>query len=131
MIDTVILNHFRKLGLQLLFEMALFLCCLFITLELYFRHLEQRSLFVFVFVCRPYLEAVFNALECTENDYEALFALCLLYAMGHNDGRSPHPITPLLTLSYIYHTLEPFISETYTCPDKWNILDYQPKYEER
>lgn len=35
---------------------------------------------------RPYLEAVFHALECTENDYEALFALCLLYAMGHNEG---------------------------------------------
>ncbi|KAK3089654.1 hypothetical protein FSP39_005390 [Pinctada imbricata] len=35
---------------------------------------------------RPYLEAIFNALECSENDYEALFALCLLYAMGHNDG---------------------------------------------
>ena len=36
---------------------------------------------------RPYLEAVFNALECSENDYEALFALCLLYAMGHNNGQ--------------------------------------------
>ncbi|XP_021374464.1 protein CLEC16A-like [Mizuhopecten yessoensis] len=35
---------------------------------------------------RPYLESIFNALECTENDYEALFGLCLLYAMGHNDG---------------------------------------------
>ena len=69
---------------------------------------------------------MFNALECTENDYEALFALCLLYAMGHNDGRSPYPITLLLTLSYIYHTLEPFLSGAYTCPDKWNILDYKP-----
>ena len=28
------------------------------------------------------------ALECVENDYEALFALCLLYAMGHNKGNS-------------------------------------------
>lgn len=35
---------------------------------------------------KPYLEAIFNALECSENDYEALFALCLLYAMGHNEG---------------------------------------------
>lgn len=35
---------------------------------------------------RPYLEAIFNALECNENDYETLFALCLLYAMGHNEG---------------------------------------------
>ncbi|GAB6025945.1 hypothetical protein CHUAL_011914 [Chamberlinius hualienensis] len=35
---------------------------------------------------RPYLEAVFNVLECSENDYAALFALCLLYAIGHNEG---------------------------------------------
>ena len=46
---------------------------------------------------RPYLEAVFNALECSENDYEALFALCLLYALGHNEGRN------FILLLYIYH----------------------------
>ncbi|PVD38671.1 hypothetical protein C0Q70_01290 [Pomacea canaliculata] len=37
---------------------------------------------------RPYLETIFNALECMENDYSALFALCLLYAIGHNEGIS-------------------------------------------
>ncbi|GFS13850.1 protein CLEC16A-like [Elysia marginata] len=37
---------------------------------------------------RPYLEAIFNALECSENDYSALFALCLLYAMGQSRGIS-------------------------------------------
>ncbi|KAF4524745.1 hypothetical protein B566_EDAN013814 [Ephemera danica] len=37
-------------------------------------------------VGRPFLEAVFDALECSENDYVSLFALCLLYAMGHNKG---------------------------------------------
>ena len=37
--------------------------------------------------CRSYLEAIFNALECGDNDYEALFALCLLYALGHNKGK--------------------------------------------
>ncbi|XP_076337258.1 protein CLEC16A-like isoform X2 [Tachypleus tridentatus] len=35
---------------------------------------------------RPFLEAIFNALECTENDHNALFALCLFYALGHNAG---------------------------------------------
>ncbi|XP_046390696.1 protein CLEC16A homolog isoform X1 [Ischnura elegans] len=36
---------------------------------------------------KPFLEAVFNALQCSDNDYVALFALCLLYALGHNqDG---------------------------------------------
>lgn len=37
---------------------------------------------------RPYLEAIFNAFECSENDYAALFALCLLYALGHNEGNA-------------------------------------------
>ncbi|XP_023229804.1 protein CLEC16A homolog [Centruroides sculpturatus] len=33
---------------------------------------------------RPFLEAIFNALECPENDHAALFGLCLFYALGHN-----------------------------------------------
>lgn len=36
-------------------------------------------------VC-PFLEVIINGLQCPENDYRALFALCLLYAIGHNDG---------------------------------------------
>lgn len=35
---------------------------------------------------KPFLEMIFNTLECSENDYAALFALCLLYALGHNQG---------------------------------------------
>ncbi|XP_035223512.1 protein CLEC16A-like isoform X3 [Stegodyphus dumicola] len=36
---------------------------------------------------RPFLEAVFSALDCSENDHAALFSLCVLYALGHNpDG---------------------------------------------
>lgn len=35
---------------------------------------------------RPFLESIVNGLQCQENDYTALFALCLLYAIGHNDG---------------------------------------------
>ncbi|XP_072838892.2 protein CLEC16A isoform X3 [Pogona vitticeps] len=35
---------------------------------------------------RPFLEMVYNALECAESDYYALFVLCLLYAMSHNKG---------------------------------------------
>nr|CAD7601801.1 unnamed protein product [Timema genevievae] len=37
-------------------------------------------------VDKPFLEMVFNTLQCSENDYAALFALCLLYALGHNKG---------------------------------------------
>ncbi|XP_054849163.1 protein CLEC16A isoform X2 [Eublepharis macularius] len=35
---------------------------------------------------RPFLELVYKALDCAEDDYYALFVLCLLYAMSHNKG---------------------------------------------
>lgn len=35
---------------------------------------------------KPFLETIYNALDCGENDYTALFALCLLYAMANNKG---------------------------------------------
>ncbi|XP_069066266.1 protein CLEC16A isoform X2 [Pleurodeles waltl] len=38
---------------------------------------------------RPFLDMVYNALECTEEDYYALFVLCLLYAMSNNKGINP------------------------------------------
>lgn len=34
----------------------------------------------------PFLETIYEALDCTENDYATLFALCLLYAMSNNSG---------------------------------------------
>lgn len=36
---------------------------------------------------RPFLETVLSALDCSENDYLALLALCLIYAMAYNRGR--------------------------------------------
>ncbi|XP_075421470.1 protein CLEC16A isoform X7 [Ascaphus truei] len=38
---------------------------------------------------RPFLDMVYSALECMEEDYYALFVLCLLYAMSHNKGINP------------------------------------------
>ncbi|XP_066496616.1 protein CLEC16A isoform X1 [Tiliqua scincoides] len=38
---------------------------------------------------RPFLEMVYNSLECIDVDYYALFVLCLLYAMSHNKGIQP------------------------------------------
>ncbi|XP_028841040.1 protein CLEC16A isoform X3 [Denticeps clupeoides] len=35
---------------------------------------------------RPFLDMVYNALDCTTDDYHALFVLCLLYAMSHCKG---------------------------------------------
>lgn len=39
---------------------------------------------------KPFLETILNSLFCTENDYAALFALCLLYALANNQvGKIP------------------------------------------
>ncbi|XP_063078084.1 protein CLEC16A isoform X3 [Engraulis encrasicolus] len=38
---------------------------------------------------RPFLDMVYNALHCTEDDYHALFVLCLLYALSHSKGINP------------------------------------------
>ncbi|XP_043671928.1 protein CLEC16A homolog isoform X2 [Vespula pensylvanica] len=35
---------------------------------------------------KPFLETILNSLFCTENDYAALFGLCLLYALANNQG---------------------------------------------
>ncbi|XP_078274340.1 protein CLEC16A isoform X2 [Rhinoraja longicauda] len=35
---------------------------------------------------RPFLELLYKALECFEEDYYALFVLCLLFAISHNKG---------------------------------------------
>lgn len=38
---------------------------------------------------KPFLETLYNSLDCTDNDYAALFALCLLYALANNKGVLP------------------------------------------
>uniref|UniRef100_A0A8C1JXZ1 C-type lectin domain containing 16A n=1 Tax=Cyprinus carpio TaxID=7962 RepID=A0A8C1JXZ1_CYPCA len=35
---------------------------------------------------RPFLDMLYNALDCDAEDYQALFVLCLLYAMSHSKG---------------------------------------------
>lgn len=37
-------------------------------------------------VRRPFLDTIYSALNCKDNDYNALLSLCLLYAMLHNKG---------------------------------------------
>ncbi|KAK0162347.1 hypothetical protein PV327_008692 [Microctonus hyperodae] len=39
-------------------------------------------------ISRPFLDTILNSLNCTENDYATLFALCLLYALITNQGVS-------------------------------------------
>lgn len=36
---------------------------------------------------KPFLETILKSLDCSENDYIALFALCLLYALVNNKGQ--------------------------------------------
>ncbi|XP_058810063.1 protein CLEC16A homolog isoform X2 [Phymastichus coffea] len=45
---------------------------------------------------KPFLETILSSLYCTENDYAALFALCLLYALINNTGVHPETIGLLL-----------------------------------
>ncbi|PNF23192.1 hypothetical protein B7P43_G02739 [Cryptotermes secundus] len=42
---------------------------------------------------------IVNTLQCSENDYAALFALCLLYALGHNPGVNRDLLDGILFLS--------------------------------
>ncbi|XP_028979686.2 protein CLEC16A isoform X3 [Esox lucius] len=35
---------------------------------------------------RPFLDMMYSALDCSEDDYHALFVLCLLYAVSHSKG---------------------------------------------
>ncbi|XP_041978054.1 protein CLEC16A homolog isoform X3 [Aricia agestis] len=47
---------------------------------------------------RPFLKTVLDSLDCSENDYKALFALCLLYALINNKvGVSPELLEILLS----------------------------------
>ena len=41
-----------------------------------------------VLLGRPFLDMVFSALDCSHDDYHALFVLCLLYAVSHSQGES-------------------------------------------
>lgn len=41
---------------------------------------------------RPFLDMVYHALDSADDDYHALFVLCLLYAMSHNKGMDPEKL---------------------------------------
>ncbi|XP_059011088.1 protein CLEC16A isoform X5 [Mustela lutreola] len=41
---------------------------------------------------RPFLDMVYHALDSPDDDYHALFVLCLLYAMSHNKGMDPEKL---------------------------------------
>ncbi|XP_048967349.1 protein CLEC16A isoform X4 [Canis lupus baileyi] len=41
---------------------------------------------------RPFLDMVYHALDSQDDDYHALFVLCLLYAMSHNKGMDPEKL---------------------------------------
>nr|XP_024215509.1 protein CLEC16A homolog isoform X3 [Halyomorpha halys] len=45
---------------------------------------------------KVFLEVVVASLDCSENDYAALFALCLLYAVSQNSGIDPELIAGFL-----------------------------------
>ncbi|XP_074099103.1 C-type lectin domain containing ema isoform X4 [Cotesia typhae] len=48
-------------------------------------------------VSRPFLDTIVSSLQCTENDYAALFGLCLLYALISNEGVNDETLDFLLS----------------------------------
>ncbi|XP_045448543.1 protein CLEC16A homolog [Melitaea cinxia] len=42
---------------------------------------------------RPFLKTILDSLDCSENDYKALFALCLLYALINNKASKVRLVT--------------------------------------
>lgn len=60
------------------------------------RQMEDTSLSGGVDTNRPFLDMVLASLDCTENDYIALLALCLLYALANNKGVSPEWLEQVL-----------------------------------
>lgn len=60
----------------------------------YFMYICLQTGFCLLCVHRPFLDMVYSALDCTNDDYHALFVLCLLYAVSHSKGQylmSPKP----------------------------------------
>lgn len=52
-------------------------------------------------VCsKPFLETILNSLFCTDNDYAALFGLCLLYALANNQGINRKTLDLILSSSH-------------------------------
>lgn len=54
---------------------------------------------------RPFLDMVYHALDSPDDDYHALFVLCLLYAMSHNKGRHAPRHLQCLTQCSTVHCL--------------------------
>ncbi|XP_018348243.1 PREDICTED: protein CLEC16A isoform X2 [Trachymyrmex septentrionalis] len=75
-----------------------------LALESPLPHQSQNNVFESL-TKKPFLETITNSLLCTENDYAALFALCLLYALANNQGIS-HKILDII--------LSPFHNNTST-----------------
>uniref|UniRef100_A0A8C6U614 C-type lectin domain containing 16A n=1 Tax=Neogobius melanostomus TaxID=47308 RepID=A0A8C6U614_9GOBI len=47
---------------------------------------EKTAAATCMYTHRPFLDMVYTALECTSDDYQALFVLCLLFAISHSKG---------------------------------------------
>lgn len=59
---------------------------------------------------RPFLDICLSALECTEDDYKALLALCLIFSIFDNSGEH-YPSISVLKL-YTFHCISNFFCLT-------------------
>uniref|UniRef100_A0A182S7F6 Uncharacterized protein n=1 Tax=Anopheles maculatus TaxID=74869 RepID=A0A182S7F6_9DIPT len=69
---------------------------------------------------RPFLDMVLSSLDCTENDFLALLALCLLYALANNKG-----MQLIFSSSYYYYYYNYYSSHSHTANlANFNLFDY-------
>lgn len=64
---------------------------------------------------RPFLDICLNALDCSENDYVALLALCLIYAMSKNKGEYLMSVSCGCGTSHCLFTLLPLNASGCDC----------------
>lgn len=58
---------------------------------------------------------VYNALDCAEDDYYALFVLCLLYAMSHNKGKQCLLLLGKPMRHVVLNSQDLFVTSVYAC----------------
>ncbi|CAH0723250.1 unnamed protein product, partial [Brenthis ino] len=78
---------------------------------------------------RPFLKTILDSLDCSENDYKALFALCLLYALINNKGVNPELLDTLLYSEIDDASKSSVNKEAPSSDDVKDVSDEKKKYD--
>lgn len=64
---------------------------------------------------RPFFDTVLSALDCTENDYLALLALCLIYALANNKGNFRFTSLDLYVFQPLFKSFNKYFKLIFNC----------------